>query len=45
MKKTKIMSNSLMIYLNKRLREEEDYLKFSYSGSPGPVITISREVG
>ncbi len=38
------MGNTLMIYLNKRLLEEESFKK----GNPakaGPVITISREVG
>ncbi len=37
------MSNTLLSYLNKRLGKEElDEQKF---GPPGPVITISREVG
>lgn len=38
------MSNSLMNYLNKRLKEENTYQKGS-AGMAGPVITISREVG
>ncbi len=38
------MGNSLMIYLNKRLREENLYRK-DPTMSAGPVITISREVG
>ena len=38
------MGNSLMIYLNKRLKEE-DTLKKSLTVKAGPVITISREVG
>lgn len=37
------MSNSLLIYLNKRL-SEENYSKNNLS-TAGPVITISREVG
>lgn len=38
------MGNSLMIYLNKRLREVDSYRK-DPSTTAGPVITISREVG
>jgi cytidylate kinase len=38
------MGNSLMNYLNKRLKEEMSYKK-DESGMAGPVITISREVG
>ena len=38
------MGNSLVIYLNKRL-QEGNFTKPSYPGIPGPVITISREVG
>ena len=37
------MRNSLMIYLNKRLLGHETLRKKSFE--PGPVITISREVG
>lgn len=37
------MSNSLMIYLNKRMKEEDSTKKKSTAS--GPVITISREVG
>ncbi len=38
------MGNSLMIYLNKRLKEENSYRK-DPATTAGPVITISREVG
>lgn len=38
------MGNSLMNYLNKRLKEENTFEKGS-TGLAGPVITISREVG
>lgn len=38
------MGNSLMIYLNKRLKEENSFKK-GYTTKAGPVITISREVG
>lgn len=38
------MGNSLMNYLNKRLKEESSFDKGS-TGLAGPVITISREVG
>lgn len=38
------MGNSLMNYLNKRLKEEDTF-KRGKSGTAGPVITISREVG
>ncbi|HKI88222.1 MAG TPA: cytidylate kinase-like family protein [Draconibacterium sp.] len=38
------MGNSLMNYLNKRLKEEKSFKKDSTSMA-GPVITISREVG
>lgn len=38
------MGNSLMIYLNKRLKEENSTGKVNPSMT-GPVITISREVG
>lgn len=38
------MGNSLMIYLNKRLKEESSFKKGN-SAKAGPVITISREVG
>ena len=38
------MGNSLMIYLNKRLKEEKSFKKNSMAMA-GPVITISREVG
>lgn len=38
------MGNSLMIYLNKRLKEESSYKKDN-PAMAGPVITISREVG
>ncbi|MCG6187718.1 MULTISPECIES: cytidylate kinase-like family protein [Maribellus] len=38
------MGNSLMIYLNKRLKEEDSYMK-NPATTAGPVITISREVG
>lgn len=38
------MSNALMGYLNKRLKEEEAFDKDNWS-TAGPVITISREVG
>ncbi len=38
------MSNSLMIYLNKRLKEEKSLQEDQWA-KPGPVITISREVG
>jgi cytidylate kinase len=38
------MSNSLMIYLNKRLKEENPFKKDNLAMA-GPVITISREVG
>ncbi len=37
------MRNSLIIYLNKRLLGQETFKKKSME--PGPVITISREVG
>jgi cytidylate kinase len=36
------MGNSLMNYLNKRLKEDNSFYK---GGLAGPVITISREVG
>ena len=38
------MGNSLMIYLNKRLKEENSFKKDNMAMA-GPVITISREVG
>lgn len=38
------MSNSLLIYLNKRLKEENPFSKGNILMA-GPVITISREVG
>lgn len=38
------MSNSLLVYLNKRLKEENSFNK-DYKDIAGPVITISREVG
>ncbi len=38
------MSNSLMVYLNKRLQDEQSYKK-DPATTAGPVITISREVG
>lgn len=37
------MSNALLSYLNKRLGENQSIA--AQSGPPGPVITISREVG
>ncbi len=37
------MGNALMTYLNKRLAEENLFVK--HGKMPGPVITISREVG
>jgi cytidylate kinase len=42
--KTKNMSNLLLTYLNKRMKENE-VSKKSETRSAGPVITISREVG
>jgi cytidylate kinase len=38
------MGNSLLIYLNKRLQEENSY-KTDFERTAGPVITFSREVG
>lgn len=38
------MGNSLLIYLNKRLKEESSFNKDNLA-TAGPVITISREVG
>lgn len=38
------MGNSLMTYLNSRLKEEKSFQK-EHAGAAGPVITISREVG
>ena len=38
------MGNSLLIYLNKRLKEENTFEKSTFEMA-GPVITISREVG
>ncbi|WP_297092003.1 cytidylate kinase-like family protein [uncultured Draconibacterium sp.] len=38
------MGNSLMNYLNSRMKEENS-LQSSHTGQAGPVITISREVG
>ncbi len=38
------MSNTLINYLNKRFQEEKESIT-RISQSPGPVITISREVG
>ncbi|MCK3684809.1 cytidylate kinase-like family protein [Maribellus sp. YY47] len=38
------MGNSLMNYLNSRLKEEKSFQK-GHVGDAGPVITISREVG
>lgn len=43
-KKTKIMSNLLLSYLNKRMTETEE-VKKKTDLVAGPVITISREVG
>ena len=43
-RKTKIMSNLLLSYLNKRMSETEEIKKKANSDA-GPVITISREVG
>jgi hypothetical protein len=38
------MNNTLMVYLNKRLRQNDP--KFAGANQqPGPVICISREVG
>jgi len=38
------MNNTLMVYLNKRLHQNDP--KYSgYNSQPGPVISISREVG
>jgi cytidylate kinase len=42
-KKTKVMGLELIRYLNKRTNRTED--KTGKTGPPGPVITISREVG
>ena len=38
------MNNTLMVYLNKRLHQN-DPRYFGYGSQPGPVICISREVG
>ncbi|MFV0591171.1 MAG: AAA family ATPase [Draconibacterium sp.] len=38
------MGNSLMTYLNSRMKEDKSYQK-AHVGTAGPVITISREVG
>ena len=38
------MNNTLMVYLNKRLHQDDPkYLE--HNSQPGPVICISREVG
>lgn len=42
MVKLKTMRNSLLNYLNKRLKDDNSFYQ---GGVPGPVITISREVG
>jgi hypothetical protein len=39
------MKNSLLEYLNKRMLHKKPEPQHQYERPPGPVITISREVG